>query len=52
MPIKFIRKLANYHTTLHQNLTSSFQVIDNFLSKKYENSSQGQRSKVKVSCHF
>ena len=32
-------------------MTSNFQVIGSFLIQKYENSSQGHRSKVKVRCH-
>ena len=33
----FIHLIEHYHVKLHQNLTSSIQVICNFLSEKYEN---------------
>ena len=32
----------HYRVKFHQNLTSSFQVIGNYLIQKYENSFQGQ----------
>jgi len=38
----------HYQVKLHESVTGSFQVMSNFLTQKYENSSQGQTSRSNV----
>jgi len=52
MPTYIVITKIHYHIKLHQNMGISFWVGDNFLTKKYEKSSEGQESRSSITLNM